>query len=274
MAITKTAQAYTDPTAANGLAAFTAASTAVGNACFLCMFVGSSTVKASSIAGTGFTWTQLGAGFASTTVPGGANYNQIWMGVATSVQSTAQTQTVTYSASNSALYTGLSVIGEFTNGTGASTTWALDGSQSGGQTNASAASIIYPTRTATAAGELYVGVGDVGSGGVANTTGTPAGYTFLSTPSATQPAVYAVLAAAGSTGTVTQTKAAAQITASYSVLVTATGPAVAPTGGFFPFMNHHEQQALGELWTPEKPRLIAPRRRTHIDLAPRVLVSA
>lgn len=221
MAITKTAKTYTD-TANTGQSTFAAASTALGNAVVVCTFTASATVKVTGITGTGFTWTQAGTGYAyGSGVPGGAGYLQIWVGKVTSVQSTAQTQTATFSASNSAIYTGFVPLGEWTTGAGSATTWTVD--VTGQQTNAAATGVLYPTLTATNAGELYIGCGTIGSGGSPAASGTGTGITFVVSTQAVQPYCYGVLAAAGSTGTINQTDTTSQQSASYSVLLIAGG---------------------------------------------------
>ncbi|WP_298799980.1 hypothetical protein [Pseudonocardia sp. 73-21] len=217
MAITKTAKTYTD-TANTGQSTFAAASTALGNAVVVCTFTASATVKVTGITGTGFTWTEAGTGYSyGSGVPGGAGYLQIWVGKVTSVQSTAQTQTATFSASNSGIYCGFVPLGEWTTGAGAATTWTVD--VTGQQTNAAATGVLYPTLTAAGAGELYIGNGTVGSGGSPSASGSGTGITFVVSTAAIQPYCYGVLASAGSTGTINQTDTTSQQTAAYSVLL-------------------------------------------------------
>lgn len=232
MALTKTAATFTEPTAASGLKTFTAKGLAVNNAVFALTFINSTTVNFTGFTGTGITWTQVGAG-QSATITGGGNYAQIWQGVVTSVQATAQTMTGTTSASNTSLYTGIYVIGEWTN-SDTTTTWSTVTSAS--RAAATAASVTYSSLTGNS-GDLYIGNGAVGSGGAAGTTGSPAGFTFGNSSSGGQPWTYSVLSSTGATGTITQTKSASSITAAYSVIVRATGAAVVNTSNFFPFLT-------------------------------------
>lgn len=229
MAVTKTTQTYTD-TANTGQATFTAASTAVGNCVVVCTFVASSTVNITGISGTGFTWVQAGTGFVGGSgVPGGSSYLQIWLGTVTSVQSTAVTCTATFSASNSALYTGFMPVGEFTAGSTA-TTWAVDGTQTLGQTNTAATGVKFGTLSAAGTGELYIGNGTIGSGGSPSASGTGTGITFLVSTQGVQPYCYGVLAASGSTGTINQTDTTSQQSATYSALLIASGGTATPSG--------------------------------------------
>lgn len=82
--------------------------------------------------------------------------------------------TVTYSASMAGIFIGYGDR-QFTNGTGASTIWAADGTGSG-QINGSATTAAYPSKTPSAAGRLYVGYG-VGHS-VAMVPGSTSGFTY------------------------------------------------------------------------------------------------
>jgi large repetitive protein len=142
--------------------------TAIGHLLFLTVAcdTATTTVSATSVSGGGVTtWTKV-AGHA---IFSASNVNlELWMGVITATGS--QTITVTWSASATGHYLGAQ---EFSSSL-ASPVWGVDG---GGQilNNASSTAVTYPTRVASATGELYAGFAFVA--GTGSTSGATSGYT-------------------------------------------------------------------------------------------------
>ena len=131
----------------------------VGDALVFVSKVSSGTLTVSSIAGSGTTgWTKVAGTFVDTE-SGNVRSHEIWLGKVTAAGAT--TLTVTWSSSNSGLATDYDCM-EFTNGygsTAASTSsWARDGTQQANQNNVSGTTINWANITATAAGELWVGM--------------------------------------------------------------------------------------------------------------------
>jgi hypothetical protein len=136
----------------NGTAvsSFSITPTTVGN-CFplaVAVYGAGGTITVSSVSGGGCTWAFAGR-YNDT---GGNSQCEMWIGTVTTAGSPA-TVTVTYSASVAGDSIELDCQ-EFTNGTGAGTTWTLDGAVAG-TTNTASTSATFPTLTPSAAGELY-----------------------------------------------------------------------------------------------------------------------
>lgn len=140
----------------------------VGDLVVASSWIGSATVHISSMSGGGVTtWTHI---LGPSVLSGLADSMDLWWGVVTS----AGSQTVTFTAS--AALTGLAcsyVAQQFTIG-GSGSTWAIDGTQTGTKTNASAALVTFPTLTPSGAGRLYVGSGV--QGGFGTTYPLTSGY--------------------------------------------------------------------------------------------------
>jgi RHS repeat-associated protein len=119
----------------------------------------------SSVSGGGATWKFLARDTGSL-----LGNTEFWLGTVTSTGSS--TITVSYTSSIGSTYVDL-VAQEFTDGTGASTTWTED--TSGGLNNNSTTTVTLPTLTASSSGELYVGLAFTGS---AVTAGSNPGFTY------------------------------------------------------------------------------------------------
>jgi hypothetical protein len=133
------------------ISTFSLTPTTVGNCFPLAIAIyQSAAITVTSVTGGGCTWAFAGR-YADTS---NISKRELWIGTVTSAGS-ASTVTVVYSGS----VTGDSIeldCQEFTNGTGAGTTWTLDGSVAG-TTNTASTSCTFPTLTPSGAGELYFG---------------------------------------------------------------------------------------------------------------------
>lgn len=137
----------------------------VGDALILGAFVNGSQ-SITSISGGGATWQKLARGY-----PGSYGSVELWLGTVTATGSS--TITVTFSSSVATTVVGLSAQ-EYTNGTGASTTWANDIVGLNG--TSSSTTVTYPTvKPSVASGELYVGIANTGN---AASAGSTTGYTY------------------------------------------------------------------------------------------------
>jgi RHS repeat-associated protein len=119
----------------------------------------------SSVSGGGATWKFLARETGSL-----LGNTELWLGTVTSTGSS--TITVSYTTSIGSTYVGIAAQ-EFTDGTGASTTWSED--TSGTLNNNSTSTVTLPTLTASSSGELYVGLAFTGA---AVTAGSTAGFTY------------------------------------------------------------------------------------------------
>lgn len=146
--------------------------TTAGNLLILYTLVLNGARTITSVAGgtaDGGGWTKLGS------QNSGAEIIEIWW-AKVGTPGTANI-TVTWNSSTAGMFL-IHGNREFTNGTGASTIWQVDGTGSG-QTNASATTAAYPPKTPSAAGRLYVGyAGGLGGQPLVSAGGTPAGFTF------------------------------------------------------------------------------------------------
>lgn len=136
-------------TVGTAITTFSLTPTTVGNCFPLAIAIyQSAAITVTSVTGGGCTWAFAGR-YADT---GNNSKREMWIGTATSAGS-ASTVTVVYSGS----VTGDPIefdCQEFTNGTGAGTTWTLDGAVAG-LTNTASTSATFPTLTPSAAGEIY-----------------------------------------------------------------------------------------------------------------------
>ncbi len=129
---------------------FSLTPTTVGN-CFplaIAVYSPATAITVTSVTGGGCTWAFCGRYQDTASL----SRREMWLGTVTSAGS-ASTVTVVYSGSVSGDSIELDCQ-EFTNGTGAGTTWALDGAVAG-TSNTASTSATFPTLTPTAAGEIY-----------------------------------------------------------------------------------------------------------------------
>jgi hypothetical protein len=174
--------------------------TAIGNAVVLQVTVFSSLITVTGVSGGGCTWAQAEPVYA----PGGANL-QWWIGEC--ITTGASTITVTFSGSVAAVVTCLTAQ-EFSPGV-SNPVWQVDGSQFGNLQDASSSVVVFPTLTAAASGELYVGFG-IPAGSMSGGVGS--GFVFQF--SGGNALIYNVNVAAGSvTATCTETVGVATTTA-------------------------------------------------------------
>lgn len=183
--------------------------TAVGDAfMFTTSYIASATL--SSVSGGGCTtWTKLVGAF---TAYSGSAKLDLWMGVVTATGSS----TITISG------TGLTntqrlCAQQFTSGGGSGTTWAQDGS-GGTKTNASSATITFPTMTPGGSNRLFMGYGLVANSASAGSQ--TAGYTLDLDPGS-NPFMFNPSVSTAQTPTCTQT---AGLSGTIAALVTATNP--------------------------------------------------
>jgi hypothetical protein len=156
-----------------GNVTFSVTTTTIGNCVILGVRTNSISLTVSSISGSGVTWSSLGSGFVSS---GRGRTYEIWLGLVTSVVSGA-THTVTWSGDPSAKTQSYSPQ-EFTNGSGAATTWALDGAQyAGREDNTTSTTINWPTLTSGGLNRVYFGKGSQTSG-TPTGAGSPAGFVY------------------------------------------------------------------------------------------------
>lgn len=106
------------------------------------------------------------------TTPPANQRGTIWLGTAKTTG--ASTVTITSSTGSFAGSNGL-FCQEFTANAGPNTRWYVDPGQTGTRTNASSATITFPTLVPSGPNRLYVGPGY--AGGTGNTSGATAGYT-------------------------------------------------------------------------------------------------
>jgi RHS repeat-associated protein len=136
----------------------------VGDAFVLGAFINGSQ-SITSISGGGATWQKLARGY-----PGAYGFVELWLGTVSATGSSMIT--VSFSSSVSTTTIGLSAQ-EYTNGTGASTTWDDDAS---GATLGTTTTIAFPTVTPSASnGELYVGYTQAGG---STSFGSTSGFTY------------------------------------------------------------------------------------------------
>ncbi|MGD0381748.1 MAG: IPT/TIG domain-containing protein, partial [Acidimicrobiales bacterium] len=144
----------------------------VGDLLVLVVKAESTTITVSSVSGGGVgTWAQAEdyAGYSGHDL-------EIWTGTVTTTG--ASTIAVTFSASVTAVYTGLAAQ-EFSASSGSSTVWAV-GSGSG-ISNTSSTTVTLPKLTPTGTGELYFGYAAIANNGAAGTT---TGFTYATTSDA------------------------------------------------------------------------------------------
>lgn len=141
----------------------------LGNAfVFTCSYVATATL--STVSGGGCTtWTKLVGAF---TAYSGSAKIDLWLGTVTG--SIGSGVNITIAGTGLTNTQRLSAL-EFTSGGGAGTVWALDGAQTGTKTNASSATVAFPTLTPSGLNRMYAGYGLVAN--TALTTGQTAGYT-------------------------------------------------------------------------------------------------
>ena len=187
----------------------------VGDLMTLAIKVCSSTITVSSVSGGGVTsWARAVGPYAAykhTDV-------EIWTGVVSA--SGSSTITVGFSASVRSVYTGLAAR-EFSASTGTSTTWAID--TGAGISNASSSTVTFPDLSPSGMGELYFGYGAAANTGSAGTT---PGFTYATTADA-DVVTYDTDVSAAVQPSAKQRPAG--VSGAVAVLVSATGPAPAPT---------------------------------------------
>ncbi len=153
-------------TSGTGVTTLTVNPQNVGDAFALSTMVVSNSVSLSSVSGGGATWQKLTS---MNSTPGGIE-EELWLGTITTTG--PSTITVTYSGGVSGFNSELDAQ-EFTNGTGASTTWSKD--VTGTSENTSSTNVAFPSLTPTGTGELYAGFANVEN---ASNTGTTSGFTY------------------------------------------------------------------------------------------------
>jgi hypothetical protein len=183
----------------------------VGNCVMVAFLTGATTLQVTAVSGGNATgWVRVAGPYA---VHG--NNLEMWNGVVNAVG--AQTITATYTGAVT-VYSELDCM-EFTNGTGAGTTWARDGTQQAGFiTSVASTTLTYPTLVPSGSGELYYGHGFGNTGGAI--TGTTAGY-VSNIDAATDQTIYNVNVSASTSPTATLPS---QTTGSQGVLMIATAP--------------------------------------------------
>lgn len=147
-----------------------------------------------------------------------------------------------------------------------SNAWKVDTSGSADITTAATATSGV-TLAPTVSPRLYVGM----ISGQTGTNGSTTNFTYIPLDTYTNVIMYNLNVTASVTPTATQSPSSQYLR--IAGLFHNDAVASSATGGFFPFMSHHEQQAPGELWKPRRPELIRPRRRTIIDVAPAALAA-
>lgn len=211
--------AGSDTSAANsGQSTLAVTTHTLGDVVMLGVYIGNTTARISSISGGGCTGWK--AALASPYVSG--NTYEIWFGTVTSIVSNTNL-TVTFSTTVADTVELDS--SQFTAGLGASTVWAVDGTQAAGISNPASTACPYPSLTASAAGELYFGKGTVGSstaGSGTTGTGTPASAVFLR-DAYVDPYCYAIVPSAGPYQPIQDQKSAA-ISTMVGALFTASTP--------------------------------------------------
>ncbi len=141
----------------------------VGDAVVLAVQVGSATVKVSSVQGGGaIHWTQL----SQANDLGQSRDDELWVGTV-NLTGTAKPIDVQFNGSVQSVPVALDAQ-EYTAGTGATTGWFKDTSNSTAQ-EGSSTSVAFPSLTTTGANELYVGSAMTGS---AMSAGTTTGFTY------------------------------------------------------------------------------------------------
>ena len=137
----------------------------VGDLVVVGTWVDGGTVTVTGVSGSKTTgWTRIVGPLQGT---GAIDQQDMWMGTVTSAGS--ETLTFTTSGSVGSLNTSYTAK-QFTSKFGASTTWAVDGSQTAGTNQTASTTVTFPTLTAAAAGELYVGYAVPVNNGQAGTT--------------------------------------------------------------------------------------------------------
>jgi YD repeat-containing protein len=136
----------------------------VGDALVLGISVNASN-PVTSVSGGGATWKFLARETGSL-----LGNTELWLGTVTSTGSS--TITVSYTTSIGSTHVDIAAQ-EFTDGTGASTTWSED--TSGIMNNSGVSAVQLPTLTASASGELYVGLASTSN---PVTTGSTSGFTY------------------------------------------------------------------------------------------------
>jgi hypothetical protein len=182
----------------------------VGDVLVLGVRIFSTTVTVSSVAGGGAsTWTRL----SQHTDTGDVVDEELWMGPVTTAGSA--TITVTFSGAVPSTTTEL-VAQEFSSGLGATTSWAAG--PSGGQTNASSATVGFPSLTPAGSGALYVGFAFVAQIGA---PGSTAGVTYDILPTTADVFLYDTTVSSALAPSATQSPAGTS--SSVGALLSATG---------------------------------------------------
>lgn len=177
---------------------------------FTASYIASATL--STVSGGGCTtWTKLVGAF---TAYSGSAKIDLWLGTITSSIGVAVNITIAGSALTN---TQRLCAQEFTSGGRSGTVWAIDGA-SGTKTNASSATITFPTLTPSGGNRLYIGYGLVGNS--ANSGSQTAGYTLDLDPGS-NPFLFNPSVSTAQTPTCTQT---AQLSGTIAALVTAINP--------------------------------------------------
>ena len=193
----------------NGVTTLAVSPQHVGDLLALVVKVDSATVKASTVSGGGVgTW-----GRAEDYTGYSGHDLEIWTGTVTT--SGASTVTVGYSASVSAVYTGLSAR-RFA-GPGSGTVWGID--TGAGISNASSTTAILPSLTPAGPAELYFGYAAIANTGSAGTT---SGFTYATTSDGD---VAAYDTSVSATVQPTATQSPAGLSGAAAVLITASGAA-------------------------------------------------
>jgi Alginate lyase len=172
VAIAKVSTVQLDAFANNNLAATMVPAT-LGNCIFLVSIVRSATKNVTAVSGGGCNeWDNVGS-FAYASANPTVQSIDLWIGRVTATGSHAVTMTASSSVSSTSC--GY-VWQEFTNSTGAGTSWVAE-QLGANDLNASSTNITYPTLTPSAAGRAYIGYADCLN--TSQTTGQTSGYTAV-----------------------------------------------------------------------------------------------
>ena len=156
--------------AANGTTTLAVSPQHAGDLLVLAVKADSTSITATSVSGGGVgTWTRAGGPYS-----GYSGHDlEIWTGTVTTTG--ASTVTVAFSASVTAVYTGLATQ-EFSASSGTATVWGTD--TKAGVSNASSTTVTFPALTPAGTGELYFAYDAVANSASAGTT---SGFTYTTT---------------------------------------------------------------------------------------------
>jgi len=198
----------------NGLSTLSVNPATAGDAWVLGIKISSGTLSVSSVSGGGATWTKL----TSSADASQAREVEEWLGTITTTGSS--TITVTYSGDVSSINTEIDAQ-EFTNSTGAGTTWTED-VVGASQNDTASTTITFPSLTPTSAGELYVGFGRAESGASAGST---TGFTY-ETSTNSNPYIFNPNVSGAVSPTGTQAPAGASVTVGSLIKASGSGPTI------------------------------------------------